>query len=73
MPRCQHREMINNSQDNMSPLEPSYPTTTDTEYFNTAEAQEKDIKTACMKMMGDLKEQMIESLKEIHENTNSVR
>lgn len=73
MPRCQHRKMVDNSQDNMSPLEPSYPTTTGTEYFNTAEAQEKDIKAACMKMMGDLKEQMIESLKEIHENTNSVR
>ena len=45
MPRCQHKNTINNSQDNMSPLEPSNPTTAGPEYSNIAEAQDKDFKT----------------------------
>lgn len=33
----------------MSPLEPSCPTIAGTDYSSTAEAQEKDLKTACKK------------------------
>lgn len=40
---------------------PSNPITADTEYSNIAESQEKDLKTACMKM--------IELHKENQENT----
>jgi hypothetical protein len=33
----------------MAPPEPSYPITESSEYFNTAEAQETDLKTKFMK------------------------
>ena len=53
----------------MSPSEHSYPTTATSKYSNTAEAQEEDLKTNFMKMIGILKEEMNKSLKEIQENT----
>lgn len=54
----------------MSLLEPSNPTTAGSDI---GEAQEKDLKTAFMNMTEVLKEEINESLKEIHENTNSGR
>lgn len=51
MTRHQHKNIINSTQDNTSSLEPSNPTTAGPEYSNTAEAQEKDFKTASMKTL----------------------
>lgn len=53
----------------MSPPEPSCPTRAGPEYFNTAEIQEKDLKTKYMEMREYLKK-MSKSPKQIHENTN---
>ena len=53
----------------MSPTEPSCPTTAGPEYFNTAEIQEKDLKTNYMEMIEYLEKKMSKSLKQIHENT----
>lgn len=47
-----------NSQGNMAPPEPSYPTTVRPEYFNAAEAQKKDLKTIFMKVIEVLKEEI---------------
>jgi hypothetical protein len=44
MPRCQHKNTINNTQDSIFPLEFNNPTTTGPEYYNIAEAQNKDLK-----------------------------
>lgn len=61
MPRHQSKITINNSQDNKSPLEPSYPTPKGPEHVNTAEAQEKDFKTNFMKMTETLTEESQEN------------
>lgn len=53
----------------MAPPEPSYPVTTNTEYSNDTEAQEKDIKYNVTKLREALKEDMNKSLKETQENT----
>jgi hypothetical protein len=50
MARIQHRNTINNSQANVSFLEPSYPVTAGPVGINITEAQEKDLKTIYMKM-----------------------
>lgn len=49
----------------MSPPESTHPTTASSEYSNTTEAQEKDLKSKIMKMIEVLKE----PLKEIEEKT----
>jgi hypothetical protein len=46
MPRHPQKNRVNNSQDNMSPSEPSNPTTVGPEKYNTAETQNKDFKIA---------------------------
>lgn len=54
------------TQDNMSSLESRNPTTTGPKYSNTAEAQDKDFKTAIMNIIKDLKEDthlLIKSMK----------
>ena len=61
---------MNNSQDNMSPLEASNPTT---ENCNRAESQEKDLKIAFMNMIEVFKEEVSKSLKETYKNTSSGR
>ena len=48
----------------MSLLEPHYPTKAHNEYSNTAETQEKYLKTNSMKMIEILKEKVKKSLKE---------
>lgn len=48
----------------MLPTKLSYPTTVSPEYPNTAETQEKNLKTNFMKMIVALKEEVDKSLKE---------
>lgn len=43
----------------MSPPKISFPTTVNTEYSNTAETQEKDLKTNFMEVIEFLKEDII--------------
>lgn len=47
-------------------LEASNPTTIGSEIYNIAEAQDKGFKIAVMDMLEVLKEEISESLKEIH-------
>ena len=54
----------------MDPLEPSNLTIVGSEYSNTAEAQEKDLKTAWMKMTEFFKEEISKYLIEIQKDTN---
>lgn len=51
--------IINNSQGNMSPPEPSSPTTSGPEYSNISEAQEKNLKANYLKMIASLKRKRI--------------
>lgn len=53
----------------MSPLEPSYPIIASSEY-STVLAQQNDLKTKFMKMIGVLKKKMNKPLKVIQGNTN---
>lgn len=65
--------IINNSQGNMSPPEPSSPTISGPEYFNISEAQEKDLKANYMKI-ASLKRKRINPLfKKVKENKNNWR
>lgn len=74
MPRLWCKNKIKNSQGNRSPLEPSYPTAAGPEYSNISEAEEKDLKTTCMKVIEVLKEEINEYLKKsMKTQTNSVR
>lgn len=71
MPKCQSKNTINNSQGNMTPSQPCYPTMVISEYFNTAEAQENDFGNNFMKMTDILKEKMGEGcFREIEEKPN---
>jgi hypothetical protein len=63
MPRHQRKHTINNSQDRLSPLEPSNPTTAGPQYSNIAEAHKRDFKSACTKMIEAIKEEMKKYLK----------
>jgi hypothetical protein len=67
MPQRQHKHTHNNSQDNMSPPDPSNHTAVDPEKLNTAEAQNKDFKIAAVDMLKDLKEILI-SINDIYGN-----
>lgn len=58
---------IKNSQGSMSPIDSSFPTTS--EYSTTADVQEKCIKFDLMTMIKVLKE-LCKFLKEIEENTS---
>lgn len=58
MTKHQHKnKTINNNQGNMSPLEEILTTTIRTEYFNTSDTQENDIKINYVKMMDVFKEE----------------
>lgn len=67
--RSQCKNTFNNSQNTMSPLEPSHPTRVGPQRRNAAETQDKDPKTDFMNMMAVLKEQMNQYRKEIYKNT----
>jgi len=70
IPRHQHRNTINHTQGNMSPSEPTSPTTASHECSKTDEIQEKNLKTNFMKMTGFLNEEVSKFLKIFEENTN---
>lgn len=55
--------MIGDSQDNMSPLQPSHPTTAGPEKCNMEEAQDKNFNMAFMDMLEVLKEDTNTSIK----------
>jgi hypothetical protein len=57
----------------MIPSEPTYPTKTSPEYSNTAEMQEKNLKTNFLKMINILREEMNKYFKGIQENTNNEK
>lgn len=63
MPAHQQKHTINNIQDKMSLLEPSYFTKADPEYSQIGEAQEKSLKTNYTKMIGVLKRKRTHHLK----------
>jgi len=67
--RGQHRNIINQSQGTVAPPEPSDPATASPGCFNTAEAQENDLKYNFMTMVESFKEEINKSLKEAQENT----
>lgn len=73
MPRYQCKNTTNNSQDNISPREPSNPNTVGLEYCNIDETEEKDHKRAFINMTEILKEKINKSLIETQENTNNGR
>ena len=52
----------------LPPSEPSSPFTVSTEYTNTSENQEADLKSYPMKIIESFKEDVNNSLKEIQEN-----
>jgi hypothetical protein len=62
------KKTINNNQEHISPLVPSYPTTARLGYFSITEAHAKDLKISFMNMIKFLKEEMNKSLKENQEN-----
>ena len=65
MLRCQwEKNTINNNQEHISPLLPSYLTTAGLGYFSIAETQEKDLKVSFTNMIKVLKEDINKSLKE---------
>lgn len=57
----------------MSSLEPRNFTTTDSEYCNIANTQEKDLKIPFVTITEILKYEMNKSPKEVQENTNGRR
>lgn len=65
MPICQHKNTINDSQDNMFPLQPSYPATAVPVHYNITKVFKKDFKTFKIKFP---KNEMNKSLEEIQEN-----
>ena len=70
MPRCESKNRITNTQDNMSPGEPSYCTTPGPGYSSTVKAQEKDLKINYIKMREIFKEDINKSFTETQEHTN---
>jgi hypothetical protein len=55
----------------MASSEPSYPSSTISEYLYTAKAQKYDIKMKLLNIIEVLKKEMNKSLKEIQGNTNN--
>ena len=60
--------IINRNQGNITPSEPSSPTTANSEYAITSEKQELDLKSHLILPMEDFKKDINNSLKEIQEN-----
>ena len=54
----------------MVPPEPNRPVIASLGYFNTDEAQEKDLKSKLMKMVEAFTEEIFKPLKEIQKNAN---
>lgn len=51
MPRCQYKNIVNDYQNNVSPVEPSNLTTVGPEKSNISEVKERDFKIASMNML----------------------
>lgn len=63
MLKHQCKNTINSSQGNITPPEPSHPTTASHRYSNTAVSQENDLETNFIKIIEVLNEEMSKSLK----------
>lgn len=63
MPRQKCENMIGDSQNSLSPPQPSHPTTIGPEKCNIEEAQDKNFNIACMDMLEIPKEGMNTSIK----------
>jgi len=70
MARGKCRNPSNRNQDYMASLEPNSPTKANTEYANTTENQDLDLKSHLTMMMEDFKKDIKNSLREMQENTN---
>jgi len=70
MPRSKHRNPSNRSQDYMASSEPNSLTKANTEYKNTPEKQDLDLKSHLIMMMEDVKTDIKNSLREMQDNTN---
>lgn len=66
MPICQHKNIVNNSKDNVSILESSNPNTVDPDNCNIAETQDSVSKLAFIETIKVFKEEMNNSFKEIN-------
>lgn len=64
------KEKINNSQDDISPIETNNPTTTGFKNSRIDDAQENDCDTIFMNVIEVFKRQINKSHEEIHENTH---
>ena len=65
MVKGKHKYIINRSQYNMAPSEPSSPTTGSPGYLNIPKEQDDDLKFHLIKMIKTVKEEISKYLKEI--------
>jgi len=70
MARGKCRNPSNRNQDYIASSEPNSPTKANTEYPNTPEKQDVDLKSHLIMMMEDFKKDIKNSLREIQENTS---
>jgi len=70
MARGKLRNPSNRNQDYMASSEPNSPTKANTEYPNTPEKQDLDLKSYLIMMLEDFKKDMKNSLREMQENIN---
>jgi len=72
MAKGKRRNPHNTNQDYMASSEPNSPTKANTEYPNTQEKQDLDLKSHLIMMMEDFKKDIENSLREMQENTNKL-
>jgi len=70
MARGKRRNPSNRNQDYMASLEPNTPTKANTEYPNTPQKQDLDLKSHLIMMLENFKKDMKNSLRETQENKN---
>jgi len=70
MARDKCRNPSNRNQDYMASSEPNSPTIANTEYPNTPEKQDLDLRSHLFMMLEDFKKDMKSSLREMQENIN---
>jgi len=70
MARGKRRNPSNRNQEYMASSEPNSPTKANTEYPNTPEKQDLDLKSYFIMMLEDFKKDMKNSLREMQENIN---
>jgi hypothetical protein len=69
MVKGKHKNLTNINKDYLASSEASTPTTASLGYPNTPEKQDSDLKSYHMMLVGDFKNSINNSLKEIQENT----